>query len=107
VSGTDKPSSNTGIVNLYSTSSLSALPKRNASKERPDAGVAALDLRPEPIKSLEHLTNPITSLAFHPEGEIIAAAASRPKDQIKLVSSGSSSQLSSHVLACPELRTQG
>lgn len=62
--------SSTGIVNVYSSTSLSA---------------KSLDIRPDPLKSLEHLTTPITSLAFHPSSELLVTASRTKKDQLKLV----------------------
>lgn len=62
--------STTGIVNVYSSTSLSA---------------KSLDLRPDPLKSLEHLTTPITSLAFHPSSELLVTASRAKRDQLKLV----------------------
>lgn len=65
--------SSTGIVNLYSTSSL-------------QSGDIHQDLTPSPLRSLEHLTTPINSLAFHPESELMVTASETRKAQLKLVS---------------------
>ncbi|TXT04990.1 hypothetical protein VHUM_03810 [Vanrija humicola] len=62
--------SSTGIVNLYRNASL-------AGRSKQANGV-------EPFKSLEHLTTPISSIAFHPSDEIIASASSSKNDMLKL-----------------------
>jgi U3 small nucleolar RNA-associated protein 18 len=59
--------SSTGIVNLYNASSVK--------------GSEAT-----PFKSLEHLTTPISAMAFHPAGELMVSASSSKKDALKLVS---------------------
>ncbi|WWD15649.1 hypothetical protein CI109_100071 [Kwoniella shandongensis] len=64
--------STTGIVNLYSSSSLTS----NTTK--------LVDLAPEPVKSLEHLTMPIASMAFHPSSELLVTASTGRKDLLKL-----------------------
>lgn len=64
--------STTGIVNVYSSSSISS---RSTN----------LDLKPEPLRSLEHLTTPITSMAFHPSSELLVTASKTKRDQLKLV----------------------
>jgi len=64
--------SSTGIVNVYSASSLK-------SSQDP------LDIRPDPLKSLEHLTTSITTLAFHPSSELLVTASKTRRDQLKLV----------------------
>nr|ODN75698.1 U3 small nucleolar RNA-associated protein 18 [Cryptococcus depauperatus CBS 7841] len=66
--------STTGIVSLYSTQSLS--PAQSTS--------IPYHLTPSPIKSLEHLTTPITSLSFHPSSQILCSASLTRKDQLKL-----------------------
>ncbi|WVR04945.1 hypothetical protein IAU60_001957 [Kwoniella sp. DSM 27419] len=66
--------SNTGIVNLYSSSSLSA----------PSSSKLA-ELTPEPTKSLEQLTMPISSMAFHPSSEILVTASTGRKDLLKMI----------------------
>lgn len=62
--------SSTGIVNVYSASSLSS---------------NSLDIRPDPLKSLEHLTTPISTLAFNPTSELLVTASKTKRDQLKLV----------------------
>ena len=64
--------SSTGIVNVYSSSSLSS-------------GPDPLEIRPNPLKSLEHLTISITTLAFHPSSELLVTASKTRRDQLKLV----------------------
>jgi U3 small nucleolar RNA-associated protein 18 len=64
--------SSTGIVNVYSSSSLRA-------------GPDPLEIRPNPLKSLEHLTTSITTLAFHPSSELLVTASKTRRDQLKLV----------------------
>jgi len=63
--------SSTGIVNIYSASSLK--------------GPDPLEIRPDPLKSLEHLTTSITTLAFHPSSELLVTASKTRRDQLKLV----------------------
>jgi len=70
---TDESSSSTGIVNLYSSRSLSS-----ASSGTPY-------LKPEPVRSLEHLTTPISSIAFHPSSELLATVSLSKRDAFKLV----------------------
>ncbi|KAL1407056.1 U3 snoRNP protein [Vanrija albida] len=62
--------STTGIVNLYRNASLAG---------RKQQGNAV-----ESFKSLEHLTTPISSIAFHPSQEIIASASGAKTDLLKL-----------------------
>lgn len=64
--------SSTGIVNVYSSSSLNG---------------NSFDIRPEPVKSLEHLTTPISSLAFNPSSELLVTGSKSKKNQLKMVSS--------------------
>jgi U3 small nucleolar RNA-associated protein 18 len=54
-----------GVVSLYNGSSLSACPTKS--------------------KSIMNLTTSITSLAFHPSGDIVAAASEEQKDALKLI----------------------
>lgn len=61
-------------MSLYRSAGLSA----SANTSAPDV---------EPHKSFEHLTTPITSMAFHPGGELFVSASSAKKDALKLVSS--------------------
>ncbi|KAL7422468.1 U3 snoRNP protein [Cryptotrichosporon argae] len=61
--------SSTGIVNLYAASSLTG---------------NALDLKPTPAKSLEHLTTPISALAFHPAGQMLVSASSAKRDALRV-----------------------
>jgi len=67
----DGSSSSTGIVNLYNSSKLAS---------------ASKDKEVEPFKSLEHLTTPITTMAFHPSGELFVSASAAKNDALKLVS---------------------
>jgi len=53
------------------------------SAATPDASQHIL---PEPIKSLEHLTTPIVSTAFHPNTEMFLTASNTKKNQLKAVS---------------------
>lgn len=71
--------SSTGIVNLYSSSNL-------VSRQQATATFLP-ELRPEPYKSLEHLTTAISSLAFHPSGEMMVAASSAKRNALKMVCS--------------------
>ncbi|WVQ71357.1 hypothetical protein IAR50_000885 [Cryptococcus sp. DSM 104548] len=64
----------TGIVNLYSTSSLTP----------PASSSSYIDFSPSPIKSLEHLTLPTTSISFHPSSSILATSSSVRKDHLKV-----------------------
>ncbi|WVQ77938.1 hypothetical protein IAT38_000018 [Cryptococcus sp. DSM 104549] len=68
--------SNTGIVNLYSSSSLTSGPSSSSS--------GFVELAPEPIKSLEHLTMPISTMAFHPSSEVLVTASTGRKDLLKI-----------------------
>ncbi|ORY32090.1 WD40-repeat-containing domain protein [Naematelia encephala] len=69
--------SSTGIVNLYQTSSLKA--------DRPGLNATSIPhIKPEPIKSLEHLTTRIDSLAFHPAGETMVVASGEKKGALKM-----------------------
>lgn len=43
-------------------------------------------IRPDPIKSLEHLTTSISSMAFHPSSQLLATASSSKRDAFRLVS---------------------
>ncbi|RXK39981.1 hypothetical protein M231_02776 [Tremella mesenterica] len=63
--------SSTGIVNVYSTSSL------KNDKE-------PISIRPNPIKSLEHLTTSINCMEFHPSGEILVSASGSKPGALKL-----------------------
>lgn len=64
-------SSSTGIVNLYRNATLASHNKQANAVE--------------PFKSLEHLTTPISSIAFHPSDEIVASASGSKTDMLKLV----------------------
>lgn len=68
-SGYTAVGSSTGIVNLYK-GSIGETPKG---------------------KSLEHLTTSITSLAFHPSGELMVSASTTKNDALKLYHLGTSS----------------
>ncbi|ODN99333.1 hypothetical protein I350_07504 [Cryptococcus amylolentus CBS 6273] len=69
--------STTGIVNLYSTPSL--LPPTSTT-----SSPSFTPLSPTPYKSLQHLTLPTTSLAWHPSSSILATSSSLRKDQLKV-----------------------
>ena len=66
-------SSSTGIVNLYASVSLAS------------ASGSAPYLKPEPMRSLEHLTTPISSITFHRSSELLATASLSKRDALKLV----------------------
>ncbi|WVW83473.1 hypothetical protein I302_105494 [Kwoniella bestiolae CBS 10118] len=66
--------STTGIVNIYSSSSLH--PSSSSSK--------FTELSPEPYKSLEQLTMSITSMSFHPSNEVLVTASEGRKDLLKM-----------------------
>ena len=72
----DSYRSTTGIVNLYTTDSL-----RQSSSE------SLKTLSPEPMKSLEHLTTPISGIAWHPSSELLCIASAEKKDSLRMVSS--------------------
>ncbi|ORX39627.1 WD40-repeat-containing domain protein [Kockovaella imperatae] len=67
--------SSTGIVNLYESSDLRGKSSHNDALQH---------LSPEPFKSLEHLTTPITSLAFHPSSELLVTASDSKRNRLKL-----------------------
>jgi U3 small nucleolar RNA-associated protein 18 len=71
----DVDRSTTGIVNLYTSDTL-----RQSSSE------GLKTLTPEPLKSLEHLTTSISSIAWHPSSELLCTASSEKKDALRLVS---------------------
>ncbi|BEI87660.1 uncharacterized protein CcaverHIS019_0103780 [Cutaneotrichosporon cavernicola] len=63
--------SSTGIVNIYHSTTLAS------TRSDANSGV-------EPLKSLEHLTTPISTMAFHPSGELFVSASSAKQKQLKL-----------------------
>lgn len=67
--------SNTGLVNLYSPS---LLPPSTPSPS------TTLTTQATPLKTLSHLTTPITSLSSHPSSSILCISSSTRKDQLKL-----------------------
>lgn len=74
------PRSSTGIINLYSSSSL------NISRTKSQDINTLPMIKPDPIKSLEHLTTSISAIDFHPSGEIMVGASTGKRDALKLVS---------------------
>lgn len=72
--------SSTGIINLYSTSSTTQ--SRTKSQDPSTLPI----LKPEPVKSLEHLTTSICAVDFHPSGEMMVGASTGKRDALKLVS---------------------
>jgi len=50
--------------------------------------VSGATLSKEPTKTFENLTCPVTSMCFHREGEVLAAAARSEKDALKLAHAG-------------------
>ncbi|KAI1263066.1 Indigoidine synthase A like protein-domain-containing protein [Xylariaceae sp. FL1019] len=68
--------SNSGVVNIYDRHSL-ILPS--------DTDELELKQRPEPIRALMQLTTPVTTLAFSPDGQLLAVASRFKKDALKLV----------------------
>ncbi|WVQ98446.1 hypothetical protein IAU59_005570 [Kwoniella sp. CBS 9459] len=75
--------STTGIVNLYSTPSLSATASASASASSSGAR-KMLELSPEPVKSLEQLTMPISTMDFHPRSDVLVTASTGRKDLLKM-----------------------
>ncbi|KAK7056381.1 U3 snoRNP protein [Paramarasmius palmivorus] len=61
--------STSGLVNMYDPS---AFTPSNEQKH------------PKPIKTLENLTTPISSLRFNPDGQLLAVASKEKKDALKL-----------------------
>ncbi|WVF72494.1 hypothetical protein IAT40_007310 [Kwoniella sp. CBS 6097] len=74
--------STTGIVNLYSTPSLSASP--SSSLNSTSGARRMIELSPEPIKSLEQLTMPVSTMDFHPSSEVLVTASTGKKDLLKM-----------------------
>jgi U3 small nucleolar RNA-associated protein 18 len=72
--------SSTGIINLYDTTSLA---QSSSSARRKESSIVTH--QPEPLKSLEHLTTGISSLAFHPSGEILVGASNSKQKLLKMV----------------------
>ncbi|KAI0164828.1 Indigoidine synthase A like protein-domain-containing protein [Xylariaceae sp. FL1272] len=67
--------SNSGVVNVYDRHSL-ILPSEDELE---------LKQRPEPTRALMQLTTPVTTLAFSPDGQLLAIASRFKKDALKLV----------------------
>ncbi|OCF44724.1 hypothetical protein I317_01413 [Kwoniella heveanensis CBS 569] len=74
--------SSTGIVNLYSTPTLSASSTSTSSST--SGARKMIELSPEPIKSLEQLTMPISTMDFHPSSEVLVTASTGKKDLLKM-----------------------
>ncbi|KAK7471295.1 U3 snoRNP protein [Stygiomarasmius scandens] len=63
--------SNTGLVNIYDSSTFFSSTSTTAS-------------RPKPMKTLEHLTTPISSMRFNHDSQLLAVASREKKDAMKL-----------------------
>lgn len=72
--------SSTGIVNLYSsaTGGLDLTSSTFSSASGPSTTAPTL------LKSFDNITVPLTSLAFNPDGQLLAAASSERKDTLRI-----------------------
>jgi len=68
--------SRTGIMNLYDRNELIA---------SETADEVTLKERPEPTRRFEQLVTPITTLAFSPDGQLLAFSSQKTKDALRLV----------------------
>ena len=68
--------SRTGIMNLYDRNELIA---------SATADEVILKERPEPTRRFEQLVTPITTLAFSPDGQLLAFSSQKTKDALRLV----------------------
>jgi WD40 repeat protein len=73
--------SNSGITNIYERSQL-IVPGKGADA---DADEVTIKERPEATRSYEQLVTPITSIAFSPDGQLMAFGSQQKKDALKLV----------------------
>lgn len=69
--------SNSGVMNVYNRNDLIA-------KTGEDGRVEIKSL-PEPARRFEHLTTPITTTTFSPDGQLLAFGSLHKKDALKLV----------------------
>ncbi|KAK1769535.1 WD40-repeat-containing domain protein [Phialemonium atrogriseum] len=67
---------NSGILNIYD---------RNSLVTRSAEGKLEIKALPEPTKSLDHLTTPISVVTFAPDGQLLAFASNKKKDALRLV----------------------
>lgn len=78
--------SSSGIVNVYDRKAWGN-PAASATQA---GGVADIDIdvnippRPKPARALDHLTTPTSSLAFSPDGQILAMASQWKRDALRL-----------------------
>ncbi|ESK97867.1 cgi-48 family protein [Moniliophthora roreri MCA 2997] len=61
--------STSGLVNMYESSACASL---------------EVQKQPKPVKTLENLTTPISSMRFNPDGQLLAVASREKKDALKL-----------------------
>lgn len=79
--------SNSGVTNIYDRNDL--VVAKNTDDTAAAAGVhdGGLEVKanPEPARRLEHLTTPITTTTFSPDGQLLAFGSVHKKDALKLV----------------------
>lgn len=71
--------SNTGLVNVYGSDSF--LPSVSVASSLSWSG-----LSPKPVKTIENLTTPISTLRFNHDAQVLAIASKEKKDSMRLVS---------------------
>lgn len=70
--------SNTGLVNVYGSDSFSPPVSMASSLSWPG-------LSPKPVKTIENLTTPISTLRFNHDAQVLAIASKEKKDSMRLV----------------------
>jgi U3 small nucleolar RNA-associated protein 18 len=87
--------SDSGVVNLYTSSQLSnALSHRSSVASLGAAArlsAASSAPAPTPVKALMHLTTPVDYLRFNHDSSLLLMASRRKKDALKLVHTASAS----------------
>lgn len=77
--------SSSGIVNVYDRKALSFSSMFEESSLQTDGKPRTVQNRPAPTRTLDHLTTPISHLAFSPDGQMLAMASKWRKDAVRLV----------------------
>lgn len=74
--------SSSGVTNVYERQQLiAAAPPSGAGGD----GDVSIKERPSPARAFEQLVTPITTLAFSPDGQLLALASQHKKDALRLV----------------------
>ncbi|KIK65860.1 hypothetical protein GYMLUDRAFT_38337 [Collybiopsis luxurians FD-317 M1] len=74
--------SNTGLVNIYGSDSFSPFPSSSPSNASWSSNHSN---NPKPLKTIENLTTPISTLRFNHDAQVLAVASKEKKDGMRLI----------------------